>query len=64
MGNNITDDRLREICKLGKGAKCCRYLACGANGFICLKNQPEAATIALRIKQGTFNATGDNCDGL
>lgn len=58
------DGWLRNVCALGHGPKCCRYLICDPDGFNCAKNTSVAATIQGRIAEGTFNAKGDNCPGL
>ena len=60
----ISDETLKNICKIGQGDKCCRYLACGADGFECLKNSSLAAVMDRRVKAGKANAQGDNCNGL
>jgi len=60
----IYDETLKNVCKIGAGKECCRYLACGADGFECLKNTPLATVMDNRVKAGKANAQGNNCDGL
>jgi hypothetical protein len=60
----VPDELLKNICKIGQGDKCCRFLACGSDGFECLKHTSLAATLNARVVAGTMNAIGDNCDGL
>lgn len=53
---------LSEVCKVGKGAACCRYVACSSDGWQCLKVLPDmkAKIDAIAFRMG---AIGDNCDG-
>ena len=58
-------EKVKQICKIGQGAACCRYLACGSNGFECLKLIPTAKShidFKADIKQD-MTAIGDNCEG-
>lgn len=34
MANNIPDETLKNVCKIGQGINCCRYILCGQNGFL------------------------------
>ncbi len=56
----ISDKKLKEMCKLGQGDKCCPYLVCvcGGQGFECAYGN---SIIAKRIKDGTMNAKGKPC---
>lgn len=60
---NISDETSINICKIGQGDECCRYLACGADGFECLKNTSLRRLLDERVEFGTMNAKGDNCLG-
>lgn len=67
MASSNAVDRARgnDICLLGHGEKCCRYLAIGAEGLLCVKHVPPIrATIDQRSKANTMTARGDNCEGL
>lgn len=60
------DDReqyVRETCKIGKGADCCRYLTMSASGWACEKGSPLQRVINGRVSAGEFTARGDNCAG-
>lgn len=57
-------DQVKDVCKIGQGAECCRYLVTGANGFECAKLTSLRLTIDNRVEQGTFTARGDNCPGV
>ena len=58
----ITDEHVKKVCKIGT-EKCCAYLTCGGKGFECGKFNGAKAQIDQRLKEGTMNATCDNCDG-
>ncbi len=59
----LSIDTVRETCKLGKGAECCRYLSMGGTGFQCEKLGPIRGIIDSRMNNGTMQAQGDNCPG-
>ncbi len=53
---------IKEVCKIGQGKDCCRYLTMGPNGFECAKlNLGLMLTIDARVE--SMNAKGDNCEG-
>lgn len=54
---------IKEVCKMGKGYACCRYLVLGTSGFECVKGHPMAVTLDERAEAGTMVARGDNCEG-
>jgi hypothetical protein len=60
----ITKKQLKEVCKIGQGEECCRYLTCGSKGFECAKNTPLQITLDDRVLKDQMNAQGDNCDGM
>jgi hypothetical protein len=65
--SNITLDMeyIKEVCKIGKGSECCRYLTCGVNGFTCSKMNPFLKErIDYNVSNGKMIATSDNCDGI
>lgn len=41
----IEDSKIKDICKIGQGKDCCRYLVMGANGFECMKTHRAAKAI-------------------
>lgn len=55
---------VREICKIGQGNDCCRYLTVGGNGFECAKLGSLKGILDQRAKAKTMHAQSDNCDGL
>ncbi len=52
---------LRDICKIGQGRKCCRYLTVGPDGLCCEKLGSLKSHLDHAIH---MTARGDNCDGL
>lgn len=51
-----------EVCKLGKGSTCCRFLSF-SHGFCCEKKSDIAGLLNARANAGTMRALGDNCSG-
>jgi len=62
MSKIIDKERMKEICKIGQRANCCRYLTVDGEGFKCAKNTSWARVIDERVTAMT--AKGDNCEGL
>jgi len=60
----LKDEHVRNICKIGKGEDCCRYLGLGENGFECLKYTEYALQLDLRVFEKTITARGSNCPGI
>jgi hypothetical protein len=56
-------DFVKATCKPGSEA-CCRFLACGPGGLLCLKFTTLAATVNERVALGTMVAKGDNCQSI
>jgi hypothetical protein len=54
-------ERIKQVCKIGQGAACCKYLACGANGMECAKLSP--VLMAAIDRREDMTAKGDNCPG-
>jgi hypothetical protein len=59
---NFTDEHRRDVCRIGQGAACCRYLTVGVQGWCCEKRTSLRHTLDARVSQMT--AQGDNCDGI
>lgn len=62
MTKNIPNETLRNVCKIGQGANCCRYILFGPSGFKCCKLTKSKESIDSNINNMT--AKGDNCKGL
>ena len=58
---SIDKDRLHNICKIGKGADCCKYLGAGAKGIECLKLTPFKEMLDRKVG---MVAQSDNCEGI
>ena len=54
-------DFAKEMCKIGQGADCCRYLTGGQTGLECAKLTGLRAVIDARA--ATMTAQSDNCPG-
>lgn len=58
----LENDEPKKICKLGQRDKCCPWLVMGEQ-FECWRmNYPNNISIAERIKLGTMNAKGKECN--
>jgi hypothetical protein len=58
----ITNDKyVMDVCKMGQGGNCCRYLGRG-NGWECFKESGLKSSIDSRVKNMT--AQSDNCKGF
>ncbi len=58
----MNNDFIKQTCKLGQMAECCKYLMMGAAGFECAKTNPTAK--AILDKRTHMHAKGDNCPGF
>lgn len=56
-------EHVKNVCKIGQGNDCCRYLVLGGNGFECAKHTELATLLDTRVKDNTITAQGDNCEG-
>ena len=55
---------IKEVCKIGRGAACCKYLVMGTEGFECMKANPANKAIIDKNWELTEHvAQGDNCEG-
>ena len=60
----IGEKTLMEVCKLGKGSICCRYILLDRKGFKCVKFTKLHNYIDVRVAKGVIKARGNNCPGL
>lgn len=59
LSNNILN-----VCKIGQGADCCKYLLMGSEGFECGKIDKEMKkTIDENWAKNAHVAQSDNCEG-
>lgn len=55
---------IKEVCKIGQGAACCKYLVGGKNGFECMRVNPANKFVIDKNWETTEHvAQGDNCEG-
>lgn len=58
------NEHIKNVCKVGKGNECCRYLVVGPQGLECVKHIQEMKEhLDTRVTEKTMVARGDNCDG-
>lgn len=58
------NDYIRNVCKIGQGAECCKYLLLASTGFECAKVNPLDKTTVDKVWATTEHvAQGDNCEG-
>tara|TARA_R110000851_G_scaffold78000_5_gene172060 strand:+ start:1747 stop:1941 length:195 start_codon:yes stop_codon:yes gene_type:complete len=51
-------------CRIGQGAKCCKYIVMSVNGFQCMKISPEnKKVIDDAWAKDEHVSQGDNCEG-
>ena len=55
------NDHVKNTCRLGQGAECCKYLSVSESGFNCEK----LTDLGRQIEMLTgMTAKADNCDGI
>lgn len=59
---DFNDAYRADVCRIGQGEACCRYLALGAVGWSCEKRGNLRLAIDRRVDQ--MSAKSDNCDGV
>jgi hypothetical protein len=61
---NKVEKYIREICNIGQGEKCCRYLLMGSDGWECGKLNPVWKNqLDDPERRKHMSAQGDNCEG-
>lgn len=60
----IPEDMRDNVCKMGQGHDCCRYMVVSGDGISCAKNSQFHKTIDQRVALEKMTARGDNCEGL
>ena len=58
----LTKDHIDQVCKIGQGHDCCRYLTMGVGGFDCSKLH-AGLRMTLDARVHGMTAQGDNCEG-
>jgi hypothetical protein len=64
INDAVTDEWAKTVCKIGQGAKTCRYLVMGSGGWSCEKLNPNTQRILdIKAMRGDMTAISDNCEG-
>jgi hypothetical protein len=60
------DEELRKnVCKVGQGQECCRYLGMANGDWTCFKlDQGMKTFLDRRVAEEALKARGDNCPGI
>lgn len=56
-------EHIKNVCRIGQGIACCRYLTVGQNGWNCEKHTGLQFLLDERVRKKTITARGDNCEG-
>lgn len=59
----VSADHAADICLIGQGSLCCRYLVMAPDGFNCEKGTAMGKEIDRRVEAGIYKSAGDNCPG-
>ncbi len=59
----VPNQYANDVCKMGQGADCCKYLMAGPNGLECAKDPANFGFKDQIEANNTMTAKGDNCDG-
>ena len=57
----LSEEKIHDVCKIGQGALCCKYLLVSSDGFHCGKNSEFRNILQNRTN---MVAKGDNCEGV
>ena len=61
----VTSEHATNVCKMGQGNECCRYLIGSPNGLECAKNIIRIRRFTdMRVADEDMVARGDNCEGF
>lgn len=52
----IMSSQIEEVCKIGQGNDCCRYLVVGPNGFECAKHTALKRYLDTRVTNKLITA--------
>ena len=58
----LSNEHLKNVCKIGQGKDCCRYLTCSSKGFQCEKLGLMKGVLDSKVMY--MSAQGDNCNGV
>lgn len=57
------DQWVKDVCRIGQGATCCRFLTMSPEGWSCEKHGEHSALLTHRAACGQMTAIADNCAG-
>ena len=58
------NEHVKNVCKIGQGNICCRYLVVGPKGLECMKNIVEMKEhLDEKVEAKLMVARGDGCNG-
>lgn len=58
------NETIKDVCKIGQGSDCCKYLLLSPEGFMCGKSNTETKAMVDKSWAETEHvAQGDNCEG-
>jgi hypothetical protein len=60
----LDEDRVTNICKVGRKELTCRYLVRTGGEFCCAKHSFLAPTLDEKVARGEMGSKGDNCAGV
>ncbi len=60
---SIADKHVENVCRMGQGPDCCRYLVFGGDGAGCIRGSGLQALMDRRADAGEMTALGQNCNG-
>jgi hypothetical protein len=64
MQKTIAEDYTKTVCTPGQGARSCRYLNFGEDGWECLKLTDAKDHLDAKALAGRMVAQSDNCTGI
>lgn len=57
------NQHIKDVCKIGQGFNCCKYLVMGVNGFECMKLDENDKRLIDNNWNDSKAAQSDNCNG-
>jgi hypothetical protein len=57
------DQWAKEICRIGQGKDCCRFLTMAPTGWSCEKTSSFSDHLTTKASLGLMVAISDNCEG-
>lgn len=64
LKNPLSEEHIQNVCKIGQGNDCCRYLVAGSSGIECAKHSSLKKILDDRADAKQMVAQADNCEGV